>query len=59
MSEAHKVRPGGLMRCCIETVSDQETAHAGEAKEGDRLTCKYGCGGGQMVLRDGAWEWDR
>jgi hypothetical protein len=55
----HNLRPGGVMRCCIETLSK----HIGRqpetvpVAEGDRLGCLY-CSSG-LIYRDGAWEWDR
>lgn len=62
MTEAvtDKIRIGGLMRCCIETVGDlypdgpAQTAHQGQI-----LQCKYAEDNPEhrMIFRDGAWEW--
>lgn len=53
MSE-HRVRTGGLMRCCIETVV-QHAQLGTPPKEGDTLTCRS-CQE-PLRYRDGAWEW--
>jgi hypothetical protein len=61
-----RLRPGGLMRCCTETVSDlyrdgHETPSEYHAHEGDVLVCKYAPENPlhRMRFRDGGWEWDR
>ena len=68
MTEFHEVpapdrlRPGGLIRCCTETVGDlYPDGPARVAVEGQTLRCKYHPDnpGHRMVFRDGAWEWDR
>lgn len=56
-----RVRIGGLMRCCLETVSDLYPDGPGAlAAEGQRLQCKYAADNPEhrMIFRDGAWEWD-
>jgi hypothetical protein len=57
MSAANdKVRIGGLMRCCMATISEYCADPSSPAgKEGDTLPCKW-C---RTVMRhDGlAWEW--
>lgn len=50
------IRTGGLMRCCVATY-EEIAPPAGMAKDGDTLRCNW-CSS-RMVLRDGAWEWDR
>jgi hypothetical protein len=52
-----KLRPGGLMRCCVATL-EQTMGTGDDPKEGDELLCVY-CKnlGGGMVFKDGAWEW--
>jgi hypothetical protein len=48
-----KVRIGGLMRCCIESLSDAPA----EPNEGDTFRCKWCSDEAGMVFRDGAWQW--
>lgn len=53
---SHTIRPGGVMRCCIDTWLKR--SHNGEPpREGEKLPCEY-CSSG-LVYREGAWEWDR
>ena len=55
-----KVRIGGLMRCCLETLSGLYPNGPDKiATEGQRLRCKYASEmeHGDMVFRAGAWEW--
>lgn len=47
------IRPGGLMRCCTNTIAE----HDGPEDEGTVLPCKR-CPE-TMVVRDGAWEWNQ
>jgi hypothetical protein len=56
-----RLRPGGLMRCCTETVGDlYPDGPAALAAEGQTLQCKYNPDEPEhrMIFRDGAWEWD-
>jgi hypothetical protein len=50
------IRMGGLMRCCTGTYEEQAPP-ASESKDGDVLPCRY-CKS-SMILRNGAWEWNR
>lgn len=54
------IRHGGLMRCCVQSVDENDKTRTVEPKEGDLLRCTY-CREGHeppnMVFRDGAWEW--
>ena len=52
------VRPGGLLRCCLQSLRENMDKRAEPPKEGDRLGCRF-CKnvGGGMIFRDGAWEW--
>lgn len=52
------VRPGGLMRCCIVTLEGYMEEATTPPKEGDKLHCEW-CRDGEMIFRDGAWEWNR
>ena len=51
MSE-QRVRLGGLMRCCIESITGENSA---SPAEGDTLQCGW-CSS-EVRFRDGAWEW--
>jgi hypothetical protein len=56
-----KIRIGGLMRCCIETVWNlYPDGPAALASEGQRLQCRYSADDPlhRMSFRAGAWEWD-
>lgn len=44
---------GGLMRCCIESLTDAPD----DAPDGTVWPCKW-CGD-TMVVRDGVWHWNR
>ena len=50
-----KIRIGGLMRCCILTIEEDAPKNP---KEGDKMRCRY-CKSGDIIFKDGAWEWDR
>lgn len=53
-----KVLIGGLMRCCTGTLSEYVHDHPYEVpEEGATLPCQH-CSS-RMVVRDGAWQWDR
>lgn len=53
-----KIRIGGLMRCCIETIRELYAADPGhQANDGDMLECQWH--ETRMRFRDGAWEWDK
>jgi hypothetical protein len=56
-----RVRPGGLMRCCLETIRDRyQDESAQVAIEGQCLQCKYSASPThRMIFRKGAWEWYR
>lgn len=59
MTVNDRVRIGGLMRCCMETLQLAAIAakdNPVESREGDRLACRY-CRA-EMVYRNAAWEWD-
>jgi hypothetical protein len=60
MAVPYRVRPGGLMRCCIETLTEAMKNATTEPKDGDTMLCAY-CKpeNGGMIFRDGAWEWNR
>ncbi len=55
------VRLGGVMRCCLGTLSDLQEAQRslqGQAEvpaEGTMVPCRW-CRSG-LVFRNGAWEW--
>jgi hypothetical protein len=57
-----QVRIGGLMRCCTGTIGEYyQDDPAKRAAEGEKLKCRYSDSPdhGNMIFRDGAWEWDR
>lgn len=49
--ETDTVRPGGLMRCCLESIKQRTE----EATEGTMIPCKY-CTS-MIRFTKGAWEW--
>ena len=54
-ANAWPIRIGGLLRCCIASVRESELL----SREGDTRECMVGQGCmTQVVLRDGAWEWN-
>jgi len=56
--DGDKIKIGGLLRCCIETIDDLYAQGPGHrAAEGDVLPCKY-CSH-SVTFRSGAWEWNR
>jgi len=60
-SEVDRLRPGGVLRCCIDTIEDlYPDGPSKVAVEGQRLQCKYNPDNPdhQVLFRDGAWEWD-
>jgi hypothetical protein len=53
-----KVRQGGLMRCCIQTlIEDMER----DVQVGDTIDCKYetSCDEQMIVAEDGVIEWNQ
>lgn len=48
-----RIRIGGLMRCCLQTISEC-TAIVGP---GSVLSCRF-CSDSMRVARDGVWEWN-
>lgn len=56
--ESYKLRIGGLLRCCTQSLADAMAEATEEPKEGDHVDCKW-CKGEGMRFRDGAWEWAR
>lgn len=60
--DVDRVRIGGLMRCCLETLEGLYPDGPGRvATEGQRLQCEHaepGSDHGWMVFRDGWWAWD-
>lgn len=47
-------RPGGLLRCCIETIHK----HNAPGDEGERLTCPT-CRTDMVWREPGGWQWPR
>lgn len=51
------VRPGGLMRCCLGTLTEADTP----SEVGTVLSCKYENPENEnmIVAADGIWQWNR
>jgi hypothetical protein len=47
------LRLGGVMRCCIETLSTTPVTE----EEGEILKCKW-CSS-SLIVRNGVWEWNQ
>ena len=47
------IRPGGLMRCCVQTLNELPADRVD--REGEVLKCNY-CEGWMRFCK-GAWEW--
>lgn len=47
-----RVRPGGLRRCCMATLTDYLLFATVAPVQGDSITCCC-----LVVFNDGAWEW--
>jgi hypothetical protein len=51
---------GGLMRCCIATISEFVRDHGSEPAARIILDCKYDTPGNQQIILDGmTWRWHR
>lgn len=59
MKEQYRVRHGGLMRCCLQSLDDAMAAAPEPPKEGDTLHCRFHDDNGGMIFRGGAWEWNQ
>ena len=55
-----KIKPGGLMRCCIETIDTlTDTLDDVDYPDGYVLDCKYEKSDNQtIILLDGYWQWN-
>lgn len=54
----HRVRIGGLTRCCLDTLRHRVAADA-SPKEGETLQCRHTSDPEhQMIYREGFWQWD-
>jgi hypothetical protein len=58
MTEAYRVKHGGLMRCCLATLDDAMVAAVRPPTEGDTLRCAYCKDEYGMVFTNGAWQWN-
>ena len=57
-----QVNPGGLFRCCTETIGDlYPNGPAQVGTEGQILQCKYApdSPNHRMIFRAGVWQWFR
>lgn len=57
MKESYRVKHGGLLRCCLESLDVAMVAAKVPPKEGDTLKCSYCSDPDGMVFREGAWQW--
>lgn len=48
-----RIRQGGLMRCCLETIRTRTAL----TKVGDVHECNW-CSSSHRVAPDGVWEWN-
>ena len=51
-----KIYPGGLMRCCIESLVSVSEGKTDAPQDGDEVACQY-CTG-SMVWRGDGWRWN-
>lgn len=56
MKETYRVRHGGLLRCCLQSLDDAMVEAAEPPKEGDTVRCKWCKDEYGMVFKDGAWQ---
>ena len=55
-----KVNQGGLMRCCLSTISQYVEDHLEDDAENLTLDCKHEKPGNQQIkLVDGLWSWNK
>lgn len=57
MKDSYRVRHGGLLRCCLQSLDDAMVATETPPKDGDTVKCQYCSDEYGMVFRDGAWQW--
>lgn len=55
-SDTFRYAPGGMMRCCIKTLTEMAVEGGGHI-EGDKVPCRW-CQS-RMVLDGGVWKWDK
>jgi len=55
-----RIATGGLMRCCLETISNYVAQDLGrEIPEGFVLDCDHEApGNAQIIFLSGAWRWN-
>ena len=51
----YKVNPGGLMRCCDQSIDEYMVEHPYDPEEGTIINCKY-CKE-PIIFKSGAWNW--
>jgi hypothetical protein len=60
MAFQYRVRHGGLMRCCLQTLDEKMQELGALPEKGTVLPCRYHDDNGGMILADdGVWEWNR
>ena len=55
--EPYMIAPGGLMRCCLQSLDDAIGKAKQRPTEGDTLRCKWCSDEFGMVFKGGAWRW--
>ncbi len=59
MTERYRIRHGGLLRCCTESLDNQLVIAETEPPIGTVLMCEY-CNKPTLIRStDGAWEWNQ
>lgn len=56
---SYRVRPGGLMRCCLQTLDDEMNKATEKPTEGATLHCRYCDEPYGLVYTAGAWQWNK
>ncbi len=59
MKTPYRVRHGGLLRCCLESLDNQLVAAETEPDKGTVLTCEFCHKPTLLRAPDGTWEWSK
>lgn len=62
MKSRYRIRPGGLMRCCLDSLDDAMVEAVVAPQEGDTVNCAYHDPPDDpptMIFKAGAWEWNQ
>lgn len=56
----YRVRIGGLLRCCLQSLAEAMEVSITPPTEGDLHLCKYGKNSvPELIFKDGVWQWNR